>query len=192
MLLTRAQVGVPHTEDCACCRPVGHVQGIGRRGLVGLAAAAFAAPLFVPVARAADGPVFEAMLLTCIDPRMVTPVYAWMETRKLQGQYSQFAIAGAAVGVVAPAFATWQAAFWDNLAASIQLHNITRVIVVDHRDCGAAAIAYGAEAIATPEAELNLHKAVYGEFKTELGKRQPAMDAEGGLMALDGSIEMFT
>ena len=32
MLLTRAQVGVPHTEDCACCRPVGHVQGIGRRG----------------------------------------------------------------------------------------------------------------------------------------------------------------
>ncbi len=189
--MARARIGFSHGEGCACCRPAGHVQGIGRRGLVGLAAAAFAAPLFMPAARATDAPVFEAMLLTCIDPRMVTPVYAWMESRKLQGQYSQFAIAGAAVGVVAPAFATWQAAFWDNLAASIQLHNITRVIVVDHRDCGAAAIAYGAEAIATPEAELNLHKAVYVAFKAELAKRQPALRAEGGLMALDGTIEIF-
>jgi carbonic anhydrase len=192
MLIASTHIGFAHSEGCACCMPAGHVRGIGRRGLLGLAAAAFAAPLFIPPARAEDGTAFEAMLLTCIDPRLVMPVNAWMESRGLKGQYSQFAIAGAAVGVVAPAFATWHAAFWDNLAASIQLHKITRVIVVDHRDCGAAAIAYGVDAIATPDAELNLHKMVYGQFKTELAKRQPAMHAEGGLMALDGSIEMFT
>ena len=191
MLMTSARIQSAHAEGCVCCMAAGQVRGFGRRGVMSLAAAAFAAPLFVPPARAGNGTAYEAMLLTCIDPRMVTPVYAWIESRKLKGEYSQFAIAGAAVGVVAPAFAAWRAAFWDNLAASIGLHKITRVIVVDHRDCGAAAIAYGADAIATPEAEWNLHQMVYGQFRDELAKRQPALRAEGGLMALDGSIELF-
>ncbi len=152
---------------------------------------AAAAPTFIRPAMAEDGKPFEAMLLTCIDPRFVTPVNAWMATRGLKDQFSQFAIAGSAVGVVAPAFATWHAAFWDNLAASIQLHKIKRVVVVNHRDCGAAAIAYGADAIATPAAETNLHRTVFATFKSELAKRQPSMGVEGGLMALDGTVEVF-
>jgi carbonic anhydrase len=158
------------------------------------AAACSASPpgaLLAPMARAEDGTAYDSMLLTCIDPRFVTPVNAWMGTRGLTGKFSQFAIAGAPVGVVAPAFAAWQTAFWDNLGASIQLHKITRVIAVSHRDCGAAEIAYGAASIATPEAETTLHRRVYAEFKAELAKRQPAMRVEGGLMALDGTIEMF-
>jgi hypothetical protein len=169
-------------HGCACCIPT-----LGRRGMLGLAASALLAPL----ARAADGTAYDSMLLTCIDPRFVTPVNAWMATRGLTGKFSQFAIAGAPIGVVAPAFATWQPAFWDNLGASIQLHRITRVIAVGHRDCGAAGIAYGAASMATPEAEMALHRRVYAEFKAELARRQPALRAEGGLMALDGSMEMF-
>ena len=65
--------------------------------------------------------------------------------RGLTGKFSQFIIAGAAIGVVAEPFKDWHKAFWDNLAASIQLHNIKRVIAIDHRDCGAAKIAYGAK-----------------------------------------------
>ena len=37
---------------------------------------------------AAEGD-YEAMLLSCIDPRMVTPVYKYMDQRGLTGQYSQ-------------------------------------------------------------------------------------------------------
>lgn len=169
-------------RGCACCTPA-----VGRRGMLGLATSAFLAPM----ARAEDGTAYDSMLLTCIDPRFVTPVNAWMGTRGLTGKFSQFAIAGAPVGVVAPAFAAWHTAFWDNLGASIQLHKITRVIAVSHRDCGAAAIAYGEASIATPAAETALHRRVYAEFKAELARRQPAMRVEGGLMALDGSMEMF-
>jgi carbonic anhydrase len=183
--------GAQHPGRCGCCATLGPRRGIGRRGMLGLAAGAMLAPILIPPARAEDGTAFDSMLLTCIDPRFVTPVASWMDGRGLKGQYSQFAIAGAPVGVVAPAFATWHTAFWDNLGASIQLHKITRVIVVSHRDCGAAAIAYGADSIATRDAENALHKRVYAEFKAELAKRQPSMRAEGGLMALDGSIEAF-
>ncbi|MDB5377303.1 MAG: conserved hypothetical secreted protein [Rubritepida sp.] len=169
-------------RGCACCIPT-----LGRRGMLGLAASAFLAPM----ARAEDGTAYDSMLLTCIDPRFVAPVNAWMGTRGLTGKFSQFAIAGGPLGVVAPAFAAWHTAFWENLDASIHLHKITRVIAVSHRDCGAAEIAYGAAAIATPEAETALHRRVYAEFKTELAQRQPAIRVEGGLMALDGSMEMF-
>ncbi|MDB5414267.1 MAG: conserved hypothetical secreted protein [Rubritepida sp.] len=172
----------PAVSGCACCMPA-----LGRRGMFGLAASAFLAPS----ARAADGTVYDSMLLTCIDPRLVTPVNAWMGTRGLTGRFSQFAIAGAPIGVVAPAFAAWQTAFWDNLGASMQLHGITRVIAASHRDCGAATIAYGAASVATRNAETSLHQRVYSEFKAELARRQPTLRAEGGLMALDGTIEMF-
>ena len=182
----------PHTLSCPCCIPADlpGSRGISRRGvLAGLAAA----PLLIPGAvRAADGAVFDSMLLSCIDPRMVTPVADYMFGRGLRGKFSQFVIAGAAVGVVAPQFASWQPAFWDNLATSIKLHGISRLIVVDHRDCGAAKIAYGDAAVATRSAETETHKKVATAFRAEMAKRQPKIKLEIGLMALDGGIEMFT
>ncbi len=49
------------------------------------------------------------MLLSCVDPRTQGPIADWMDqpvpdshTIGLRGKYSQFTIAGAAVGVVAP------------------------------------------------------------------------------------------
>jgi carbonic anhydrase len=142
-------------------------------------------------ALAAEGN-YEAMLLSCIDPRMVTPVYKYMDQRGLSGRYSQFVIAGAAIAVVAPSFETWRPAFWDNLAASIQLHRITRLIAIDHRDCGAARIAYGASSIADPARETETHSKAFAQLRKAIGKRQPKLTVETGLMALDGSIQMFT
>ena len=176
------------TTGCACCADLLRGRGLSRRGFAAGLAGAAAAPFLASPARAEDGTAYEAMLLTCIDPRFVTPVNSWLNGRGLQGRFSQFAIAGAAVGVVAPAFSAWHVAFWDNLGASIQLHKITRVIVVNHRDCGAAAIAYGPEQIATRAAEDSLHRTVFESFKGQLATKQPRMRVEGGLMALDGSI----
>lgn len=176
---------------CQCCLPSGLGSGPGRRGLLGLAAGMLAAAMPGRPAAASDGREFDAMLLTCIDPRLVSPVYGWMEGQGLRDAYSQFAIAGAAVGVVAPRFAAWAPAFWDNLATSIELHRIKRVVVVNHRDCGAAKLAYGAAAIATPDAETALHRTVFDAFIGEMARRQPAMKVNAGLMALDGRIELF-
>jgi carbonic anhydrase len=140
---------------------------------------------------AAEGD-YEAMLLSCIDPRMVTPVYNYMEKRGFSGKYSQFVIAGAAIAVVAPKFEAWQPAFWDNLATSVQLHHLAKVIAIDHRDCGAARIAYGDDSIANPQIETKTHREVLAEWREAVAKHHPQLTVETGLMALDGSIEMFT
>jgi carbonic anhydrase len=153
----------------------------------GIAGLAVALPLKV---WAAEGN-YEAMLLSCIDPRMVTPVYKYMEKRGLGGKYSQFVIAGAAIAVVAPKFADWRPAFWDNLATSVELHHLSRVIAIDHRDCGAARIAYGEDSIANPQIETKTHREVLAEFREAVARHHPQLAVETGLMALDGSIEMF-
>ena len=168
----------------SCCG-----ERLGRRSFLLLASAGLVAAGPFP-AEAAEGD-YEAMLLSCIDPRMVTPVYKYMDQRDLAGRYSQFVIAGATIAVVAPKFKAWRPAFWDNLGTSVQLHHIKRLIAIDHRDCGAAQIAYGAASIATREIETETHRKALAEFRTAVAKRHPELVVETGLMALDGSLQTF-
>jgi hypothetical protein len=150
-------------------------------GALGLGALATTLP---GVASAQPG--YEAMLLMCIDPRFVHPTNEYMTGRGLVGDYSQFALAGAAAGAVAPHWQTWHNTFWDNLAASIQLHQINAVIAIDHRDCSAVRIAYGDDAIATPERETATHAEILSTFRRETLKRHPMLAVETWLMSLDG------
>lgn len=183
------QVSVIHSAGCSCCGDL--LQGkLDRRRFLQIGAAAgFVAFLPFPV-WAAEGN-YDAMLLTCIDPRFPEPTLNYMRSRKMVGKYSQFSFAGAAIGVVAPAFAEWQKPFWDNLAASIQLHRVPKVIAINHRDCGAAKIAYGDAKVANAQVETQTHRDVLAEFRKQVGQRQPKLAVETGLMGLDGKVEMF-
>ena len=141
--------------------------------------------------RAASGK-YEAMILACIDPRTQEPVCSYAAKHGLTGQYSQFVIAGAAIGVVAPKFADWHKTFWDNLATSIELHQIGKVIAIDHRDCGAAKIAYGADKVANPKIETETHHAAMEQFRKQVAERQPGLKVETGLMAINGRVQMLS
>jgi hypothetical protein len=96
-----------------------------------------------------------------------------MESRRMVGKYSQCTFAGASIGVVAPAFKTWAVAFWDNLAASMQLHHIPNVIAMNNRDCGAAKIAYGADKVANPDRDRDAQGRADG-IKKKAGRRETA------------------
>jgi carbonic anhydrase len=162
-----------------------------RRSSFRLLAAIGMGVVLAPVRNWAQKPAYEAMVLSCIDPRLVDPVHNYMNSRGLEGKYSQFTIAGAAIAVEANAFAAWRQTFWDNLATSIELHQIKKVIAIDHRDCGAARIAYGLQSVANASAETDTHKRVLESFRQDVQRRHPGVRVETGLMALDGSIEMF-
>ena len=176
--------------SCTCCADL--LEGrFNRRHLLraagGLAVFAALQPF---VAIAATGH-YEAMVLGCIDPRLQAPVARYTAKQKLTGQYSQFVFAGAAIGVVADSdpFKDWHKTFWDNLGTTIQLHNIKKVIAINHRDCGAAKIAYGEAAVATKAAETETHRKALAEFRKQVNEKQPKLRVETGLMALDGKFE---
>jgi hypothetical protein len=179
-----------HADTCACCGDL-LAQRYNRRRFIQLGAAGLAAAAMPGVAFAAEGN-YEGMLLTCIDPRFPEPTIKYMQGRNMSGKYSQFTFAGASIGVVAPKFKAWAPAFWQNLAASIQLHHIPKVIAMNHRDCGAAKIAYGADRVANKDIETQTHKAALLLFKQQVAQRQPKLQVELGLMAVDGSVEMFS
>ena len=83
---------------------------------------------------------YQAMVLSCMDPRFQPIVYKYLKKKKLNGKYSAFSIAGSAIGVTANKFKKWHKVFWDNFETSVKLHNIKKLIVINHRDCGAAKI----------------------------------------------------
>jgi len=175
---------------CACCGDILAGRFDRRRFMQMASGAAVAAFPFAAVAQGYGN--FEAMLLSCIDPRTQEPVRAYMEKQGLIGKYSQFTFAGAAIGVVAPKFDAWHKTFWDNLGATVQLHKIKKVIAINHRDCGACRIAYGDKSTSTPQIENEQHRKVFAQFRGEMAKHQPKLAVETGLMALDGQLDMVT
>ena len=181
---------IEHPTGCSCCGDMLRMR-FDRRRFLQISAVAGVVAAVPSLAFGATGN-YEAMLVTCIDPRFPKPTIDYMRGRKMVGKYSQFTFAGASIGVVAPAFKAWAPAFWDNLAASMQLHQIPKVIAMNHRDCGAAKIAYGADAVKDAATETATHKAALMEFKKQVAEKQPALKVELGLMAVNGKVEMFS
>ncbi|HEY6981773.1 hypothetical protein [Reyranella sp.] len=162
-----------------------------RRRLLGLGLGAAALAVTAGPAGALDKG-YEAMLLKCIDPRFTTNTWAYMSSRGWQNLYSQFNIAGGPIGVVAPVFADWHKTFWDNLAITVDLHEVKRVLGITHRDCGAAAVAYGDRIKTDRTFETEMHVKALHEFRSEVQKRQPHLAVELGIMELSGAVEPVT
>ena len=133
---------------------------------------------------------YKAMVLSCMDPRFQTKVSNYLKRRKLIGKYSAFTIAGAAVGVTASKFKKWHTTFWENLNTSIKIHKIEKLIVINHKDCGAAKIVNGKKEF-TPQNEMKIHENSFKKIKLNLKKKYPRLKLELSLMSLNGRIDKF-
>jgi len=133
---------------------------------------------------------YKAMVLSCIDPRFQKPVYNYLKKKKLTGKFSAFTIAGAAVGVTHNKFKKWHKTFYDNLGTSIQLHKIEKLIVINHKDCGATKIANGKKEF-SPANEKKIHKESFSKIKKQIKKKFPKLKVELNLISLDCKITKF-
>ena len=115
---------------------------------------------------------YEAMVLSCMDPRLQAKAFNYLKSKKLTGKYSLFTIAGAAIGVTHKKFKKWYLTFWDNLETSIKLHNIKKLIVINHKDCGAAKIVNKQKKF-NSLIENKIHKDSYKNIKKTLKKKHP-------------------
>ena len=130
------------------------------------------------------------MVLSCIDPRFQPIVYNYLRKNKLNGKYSSFTIAGSAVGVTANKFKRWHKAFWDNFDTSVKLHNIKRLIVINHRDCGAAKIINGKKEFSDVN-EKKVHKNSFQKIKKIFKKKYPKLSIELKIISLNSKVETF-
>ena len=195
-------VSSPVTPSCACCAPVPVRAGLGvnRRGFLNLGAAGVAGVALASMAPsksfAASGN-YEAMLVNCIDPRFTTLSWQYMgliqgvSREKLEDNYSHFVMAGGPIGAVHPKFAGWHATYWDNLDVTVSLHHIKRVIGISHRDCGAAKLAFGADAVSDKDKETEAHSEALSMFRKEVNKRHPKLSVITGIMNTNGRVDLI-
>ena len=133
---------------------------------------------------------YKAMVLSCMDPRFQPIVYNYLKKKKLNGKYSAFTIAGSAIGVTASKFKKWHLTFWDNIDTSIKLHNIKKLIVINHCDCGAAKIINGQKKFNAIN-EKKIHKASFLKLKKIFKRKYPKLDIEFKIISLNKKIENF-
>ena len=130
------------------------------------------------------------MVLSCIDPRFQPIVYNYLKKKKLIGKYSMFTIAGSAIGVTANKFKKWHKTFWDNFDTSVKLHNIKKLIVINHRDCGAAKIINEKKKF-SKITETKIHKHSFQKIKKIFRKKYPKLSIELKIISINSKVEIF-
>lgn len=130
----------------------------------------------------------RALVLTCMDFRLTGAVSDYLAQRGLAGSYDHIVIAGAALGVMNDPGSAWATTFWDHVRLARELHGIERVIVIDHRDCGACKAFMGADCADDPTREATIHEQALGHLACQIEAREPGLGVELLLMALDGSV----
>ncbi|MBV9578406.1 MAG: hypothetical protein JO057_07450 [Chloroflexi bacterium] len=158
--------------------------------LGGLSTAALALAATSTGAVAAAGT--DALLLNCIDYRLVSRVTRYMTARGLDQRYDQIVLAGAALAATFPGVPAWNQTFWDHVQVALDLHGISRLMVMDHRDCGAFKVFLGQDYGADPVAETSVHAYYLDLLRQQINARFPQLGVELLLMSLDGSVANLT
>lgn len=171
-----------HRAGCGCHK-------LSRRSFLTAAASVAAVAATGLTGRAFAGGHAAALVVTCMDFRLVDDAARYFAGAGLANNYDQISLAGASVGALGKLNPAWAETFWSHVDAAIQLHEIKRVILLDHRDCGAYKLAFGPDSIAEVAAETALHQAQLGEVKRQLAEKKPDLAFTGLLMGLDGSVE---
>lgn len=134
----------------------------------------------------------EALLLSCMDYRLMDDIERYMAGRGLRDKYDHVVLAGASLGAITQKYPAWNQTFWEHLEIAIALHHIPNVILMDHRDCGAYKVILGDQHTKDPAVELNTHATELRKLKGMIGERFPAMKVEMLLMGLDGRVEVIS
>ena len=134
----------------------------------------------------------EALLLSCMDFRLVNQTARYMHSRKLTDKYDHIVLAGAALGAVTDTFPAWKQTFWDHIGVAIDLHKIHKVMLLDHRDCGAYKVILGEDFAKDPPKETAIHATQLRRLGKMIQEKYPALTVELLLMALDGTVEVIS
>ena len=86
----------------------------------------------------------------------------------------------------------WGATFWNHVDVAKDLHHIKKVMIIDHRDCGAYKVFIGPDTAKDRETETRFHTEQLRKLADALAARHSDLSVELLLMSLDGTVEPVT
>jgi carbonic anhydrase len=131
----------------------------------------------------------DILLLTCMDYRLINETENLMTNKGLRDKYDQIILAGASLGANNSKFPVWKQVFWEHLKVAIDLHHIHKVVILDHRDCGAYKVILGQDFAKNASKETSIHTQKMRELAQEILKQYPKIEVELLLMNLEGKAE---
>ena len=183
-----------HIDDSTSITPTLSELQINRRRFFNIAVAAGGVALYSTLGRVGElqaGSHTEALLLSCMDYRLIDEVDKYMSKRGMLHKYDHVILAGAALGVLNDKFPSWGQTFWDHLEVAKKLHAISQVILLDHRDCGAYKVILGEDFSKDSAKERAAHTEQLKKLSQTIEQRYPGMTVELLLMNLCGEVEVI-
>jgi carbonic anhydrase len=126
--------------------------------------------------------------LSCIDYRLFEATIELLRQDCQIDAFDHTILAGASLGYNQNKYVTWSSTWLDHVNLAIKLHNIQKIVVIDHEDCGAYKLFYP-DLKDHPKRERKYHIKNIKEFINYVRHIYPNMEYAGYLLNLDGSYE---
>jgi hypothetical protein len=97
---------------------------------------------FIPDTYAEDNHKAKALVLSCIDYRLISDTIEFLESQCYAHAFDFTTLAGASLGFNQHEYPCWNETFLQQVDLAIELHHIKKIIVIDHMDCGAYKLFY--------------------------------------------------
>jgi len=83
------------------------------------------------------GHACKNLVIHCMDFRLMKDIRCWLQSKGLVGDTDEVSVAGATKDLVAPDWPSSREVILKQIRFSYDLHNMRRVILMHHTDCGA-------------------------------------------------------
>lgn len=129
----------------------------------------------------------STIIFHCIDFRFAVDIKAYLEKENLLGDVDVVSIAGVVKNLVAPAKETDAEFVMRQLDISKRLHNVGRVVLMNHTDCGAYG---GRKAFESDAAEHAKHAADLAEARAMILAKYPDLEVQNVLARIDADANI--
>jgi carbonic anhydrase len=161
------------------------------RHLVGVGVLTTASLIDPAIARA-EKKVPKALVLSCIDYRILEAERYFLSLQNLGGQYDFTALAGASLALSGMPHQYDADAFWDQLDISYRLHHIKKVIILDHQDCAVFQYKIDPNLADNPALELTTHTEYLSRAYWAIRDRYPDLNIELYFVNLNTEVKQIS
>jgi carbonic anhydrase len=150
------------------------------------------ASLIDPAIARAEKKVPKALVLSCIDYRILEAERYFLSLQNLGGQYDFVSLAGASLALSGLPHQYDAEAFWDQLDISYRLHQIKKVMILDHEDCSVYEYKIDPNLAKSPELELSTHTEYLSRAYWAIRDRYPDLNIELYFVKLNTEVKQIS
>ncbi len=144
------------------------------------------------LAHASPEPDETLLVLSCMDLPLQAEIVPALDRRRLTGRYDHLNMAGGALGAVSTRFPHWGRTFYEQVALARAVHGVSRVVLVDHRNCGVYEHLLGMDLSKDVRREKDVHLAHQQKLRRKIHALDPGIQVDCWLLDRKGEIEDLT